>query len=214
MAELDFECRDVTAEYFAMAPTLSFRLRITETTGVKIDAIALRCQIRIQPQKRKYSASEAERVVDLFGETPRWGETLKPMQFTTESLMVPKFTGSTEINMPVSCTYDFEVAAAKYFHGLEDGEVPLLLMFSGTVFAKRDDGGMSVDQVPWHKEAEHRMPVAVWREMMDHYFPESGWIRLHRETLDALQRFKSDQAIATWDETLERLLERTGEVAP
>lgn len=212
MAELTFDCLDVDTARYAAAPTLNFRLRVTETTGAAVDAIALRCQIRIQPQKRRYSDAEAERVSDLFGQRSRWSETLKPMQFTTESVMVGGFSGSTEVDVPVACTYDFEVATAKYFHGLADGEVPLLLMFSGTVFVRRADGGMAVDQVPWHKEAEYRMPVGVWQAMMDHYFPNSAWIRLHRDTLDALQRFKSDRAIATWDETLALLLDPSREV--
>ena len=52
------------------------------------------------------------------------------MQFATVSLMVPSFTGSCELDLPVPCTYDFEVAASKYLHALGDGEVPLLLLFS------------------------------------------------------------------------------------
>lgn len=123
-------------------------------------AIALRCQIRIQPHRRRYSAAEAERLVDLFGETRRWADTLKPLQFTTVSAMVPRFSGSVEVEVPVACTYDLDVAASKYFHGLDEGEVPLLLLFSGTVFAQ-GPAGLAVDQVPWHKEAEYRMPARV-----------------------------------------------------
>lgn len=210
MAELAFDCLDVAPQRYAAAPTLTVRLRITETSGQRVHAIALRCQIRIQPHRRHYSAAEAERLVDLFGETPRWGDTLKPLQFTTVSTMVPRFAGSVDVELPVPCTYDLEVAATKYFHGVDDGEVPLLLLFSGTVFTRGPEG-MAVDQVPWHKEADYRMPVRVWRELMDLYFPDSGWVRLRRDTLDALGRFKSQQAIPTWDETLQALLEKVGE---
>jgi hypothetical protein len=132
------------------------------------------------------------------------------MQFATVSLMVPSFTGSTEIDLPVPCTYDFEVAASKYLHALGDGEVPLLLLFSGTVFTK-GLSGFSVDQVPWHKEATYRLPVAVWREIMDRFFPGAGWIRVRRDTLDALQRFKAVRALPTWDDALEALFKEAGE---
>lgn len=42
--------------------------------------------------------------------------------------------------------------------------------------------------------------------MMDHYFPNSGWIRIRRDTLDALQRFKVDRAMTNWDQVLDTLL--------
>jgi hypothetical protein len=149
-------------------------------------------------------------MLDLFGDRSRWGDTLKPLQFANVSMMVPAFRGSVEVDLPVVCTYDFEVSAAKYFHSLEDGEIPLLLLFSGTVFEKTDSG-LSVSPVPWHKEASYRLPVAVWRELMDLYFPESAWIRMRRDTLDALQAFKSRAVLPTWDDTLHALLKKAGE---
>jgi hypothetical protein len=210
MSELAFDCLGARAERYAAAPTLVLRLRLAETSGQRVHAIALRCQLRIEPQRRRYSDEEAERLLDLFGEPHRWGDTLKPLQFATVSQMVPGFSGSLELDLPVPCTYDLEVAATRYFHALRDGEIPLLLLFSGTVFLQRP-GGFAVEQVPWHKEASYRLPVAVWREMMDRYFPNSGWLRVRRETLDALQRFKSRQALPTWDLALEALLKRAGE---
>ncbi|MFN2490882.1 MAG: DUF6084 family protein [Actinomycetota bacterium] len=210
MTELVFDCVDAQPERYGAVPTLLFKLRVSETSGEAIHAIALRCQIRIEPQRRRYSPAEEERLLDLFGETPRWGDTLKPLQFTSVGVMVPGFKGSTDIDLPVVCTYDFEVAAAKYFHSLEDGEIPLLLLFSGTVFAKAGSG-FAIHQVPWHKEDSYRLPVRVWRELMDMYFPNSAWIRVRRETLDALQLFKSRRALPMWDDAFEALLEEAGE---
>jgi hypothetical protein len=210
MSELVFDCLGARAERYAAAPTLVFRLRVAETTGERVHAIALRCQLRVEPHLRRYTDGEAERLIDLFGEQHRWGETLKPLQFAAVSQMVPGFTGGVEVDLPVACSYDLEVAAARYFHALADGEIPLLLLFSGTVFVHRP-GGFSVEQVPWHSEASFRLPVAVWRELMDLYFPNSAWIRMRRETFDALQRFKSRQAIPTWDNALEALLKQAGE---
>ncbi len=213
MTDLVFDCVDAQPDRYAAVPTLQLKLRISETTGAQVHAIALRCQIRIEPQRRRYSPEEADGLLELFGEPPRWGDTLKPMQFATVSLMVPSFTGSTEIDLPVPCTYDFEVAASKYLHALGDGEVPLLLLFSGTVFTK-GLSGFSVGQVPWHKEATYRLPVSVWREIMDRFFPGAGWIRVRRDTLDALQRFKAVRALTTWDDALEALFKEAGEARP
>jgi hypothetical protein len=210
MAELHFECLDARAEAFAVSPTIALRLRITAPAPAGVHAIALRCQIRVEPRRRRYTAAEAELLGGLFGDTARWGETLQALQFANLSLTVPGFTGVTEIDLPVPCSYDTEVAAGTYFASMEEGTVPLLLLFSGTVFAKAAGGGFTIRPVPWHCEARCPLPVAVWREVMDHYFPGSGWLRLRTETLQALLRFKSSRALATWDDVAERLLKEAG----
>jgi len=205
MTDLGFTVLGARAEPYAAVPTLMFRLRITETTGERIHTLALRCQIQIEPRRRHYTEAEQERLLELFGEPPRWGETLKTILWTHAQLMVPGFEGSREIDLPVACTYDFELTAAKYFHALDEGEIPLLLLFSGTVFT-RGQTGFSVEPVPWEKEAPFRLPVRVWRDLMDHYFPGSAWIRLRRESFDALHQFKGRRALATWDDAVEALL--------
>jgi hypothetical protein len=210
MAELTFGCAQVTAERYAATPALSFALTITEGTGATVQAIALRCQIRIEPHRRRYSAAEAQRLHDLFGDTSRWADTVKPIQLAMVSTMVPAFTGRTEVDLQVPCTYDLEVASARYLHGLDDGTIPLLLLFSGTVFVAPPDedrgSGFSVELIPWSCEAAYRMPVSVWREVVDLHFPGSAWLRCGRETLDALSAFKATRALPTWDATLAALL--------
>jgi hypothetical protein len=205
MSEFVFDCLGVRAEPYAAAPTLLFRLRISESSGRRIRAIALRCQLRIEPIQRQYSDAEATRLADLFGERARWGETLKPIQLATVSVMVPAFTGAVEFDAPVSCSYDLEVASGQYFHALDEGEIPLVMLFSGTVFTA--DG---IVPIPWDRECRHRMPAAVWRELMELYFPGGGWLRLTRETLDALQKFKHRQAIPTWEAAITSLLKEAG----
>jgi hypothetical protein len=205
MANLTFACAEAAAERYAATPTLSFKLTITESTGVRVHAIALRCQIRIEPHLRTYSAAEARRLNDLFGDTSRWAETVKPIQFAMVSTMVPGFTSQTEVSLPVPCTYDLEVASARYLQGLDDGTIPLVLLFSGTVFLDQGEG-FSVEPVPWSREATYRMPVSVWRDVVDFHFPGSAWLRCSRETLDALSAFKTEHALPTWDATLAALL--------
>ena len=209
MAELAFDCIGARVDRYAVVPSLSLILRISETSGQRVEAIALRCQIRIEPARRRYSGVEAERLNDLFGDTERWADTLKPLQFSTVATMVPGFSGACEADLPVPFTYDLEVGSARYFDSLEAGEIPLLLLFSGTVFTLTD-GRMQVQQVPWSKEAAYRLPVSVWREAIDAHFPNSAWIKMSRQTLEELQRFKSARALPTWDRTLEALLARAG----
>jgi hypothetical protein len=212
VAELAFDCAGARAERFAVAPSMSFTLRITETTGQRVEAIALRCQIRIEPARRRYSEAEVQRLNDLFGDSERWADTLKPLQFTTVSVMVPGFTSSTEVDLPVALSYDLEIGSTRYFAGLEAGEVPLLLLFSGTVFATVA-GRLQVQQVPWSKEASCRLPVSIWREAIDVHFPDTSWIRMSVRTLDELARFKASQALPTWDATIQALLARAADDA-
>ena len=124
--------------------------------------------------------------------------------------MVPGFSGSAELDLPVPLSYDLEVGSARYFAGLDAGEIPLLLLFSGTVFAVAE-GRLQVQQVPWSKEASYRLPVSVWREAIEAHFPGSAWIKMTRQTLDELQRFKTRQALPTWDATIAALLARAAE---
>ena len=212
MAELVFDCIGVTPDRYALTPSMSLKLRISETTGQRVETIALRCQIRIEPARRRYTPAEEERLNDLFGDTHRWADTLKPMQFTTVSVMVPGFTGSTEIDLPVPFSYDLELGSARYFASLESGEIPLLLLFSGTVFSL-EHGRISVQLVPWSKEAPCRIPVSLWREAIDVHFPNAAWLRISTDTLDELQRFKNRNALPTWDGTLRALLAAAADTA-
>jgi hypothetical protein len=210
MTALAFEVVEARPEPHAAVPTIMMRLRVTETAGGDVHALALRCQIRIEPQRRRYDADEEGRLYELFGEAARWGDSLRPFLWTHVSTTIAGFSGSAEVDLPVECTYDFEVAGAKYLHGLSSGDIPLLLLFSGTVFT-RGESGFTAEPVSWSSEASFRMPVTVWRQVMDLYFPNSGWVRVSRATLDDLQRFKASMALPTWDQAFERLLKQAGE---
>ena len=211
MSAITFEVVDARAQPYAAQPTIAMRLRVTAPAGESVHALVLQCQIRIEPQRRQYEAGEENRLEELFGAPARWGETLRPFLWTHVGTTIAGFVGGTEVDLLVPCTYDMEVAGTKYLHALADGgEIPLVLLFSGTAFA-RDGSGMSVTPVAWHEEATYRLPVRVWRDMMDLYFPNSGWITVSRPVLDALGRFKAARALPTWDHALEALLKEAGE---
>jgi hypothetical protein len=207
MPDLSFQVEGAEAVRFAAAPLLLFKLRIAQrAAAVPIHAIALRCQVRIEPAKRRYEGKERERLLDLFDTPDRWSQTLRPMLWTHVSAVVPPFTDDVVVDLPVPCTFDFNVAATKYFHALEEGEVPLSLLFSGTVFHEVADTGLQVAQVPWDKEAAFRLPVKVWKEMMELYYPNSAWLCLRRDVFDRLYQYKSGHRIPTWEQALESLL--------
>lgn len=210
MPELGFECTDAHPDLAAATPTISLRLHITETTGTPVHALALRTQLRIEPLRRRYDDTEAEAMRDLFGERSRWGSTLKPLQLAFVNQMVPSFTGETDVELALPCSYDFDVAANKYLYALDDGEVPLLMLFSGTVFTA-EGSGFSVSLVPWDKQATYRLPVAIWKQTMQLHFPGTAWLRLGEDTFDALYRYRAAQQLTSWDDAVDRLLKQATE---
>ena len=207
MPDLSFQVQGVSAITYAASPMLAFKLRVENADAEEpIQSVALRCQIQIEATRRKYDAGEQERLLDLFGEPERWSQTLRAMLWTHASVTVPPFQGSTLVDLPVQCTFDFNVAAAKYFAGLEGGEVPLNLMFSGTVFYDAGDSTLQVEQIPWDREAKYRLPVRVWKEMMEIYYPNSAWLCLRRDVFDRLSQYKMRRGIPTWEQALESIL--------
>jgi hypothetical protein len=207
MPDLNFQIEGAAPLPFAMAPTLAFKLRISSADEAEpIHSIALRCQIQIDTTRRHYSGGEKDRLTDLFGEPERWGQTLRTMLWTHASTVVPPFTGTTLVDLPVPCTFDFNVAATKYFAGLEDGEVPLTLLFSGTIFYEANEAGLQVMQIPWDKESTYRLPVSTWKEMIEIYYPNTTWLCLRRDIFDRLYQYKRERGIPTWEQALESIL--------
>ena len=213
MTAYRFKALDVFAEPYAVAPQLTCRLRIEETTGRRIHAIALRCQVRIEPQRRRYDSDEEELLRGLFGERARWGDTLKSFQWMQADATVQGFTGSTETDLALPCTYDLEVIGTRYLHALDAGDVPLNLLFSGTVFV-RGGAGFEVEQVPWACEARYALPVSVWRDMVAAFFPNSGYLRVSAEVLREVAAFRAQHDLISWDETLQHLLDAAKRTAP
>jgi hypothetical protein len=204
--DLDFRVEGAEVLEYAAVPSLQFKLRIENLQEEPIRTVSLNTQVRIAARQRHYEAVEQERLKELFGDPHRWRETLRSLLWTHTVLQVPRFSGSTVVDMPVTCTYDLEVVAAKYFYALEDGEVPLEFLFSGTVFYAAEGGRLQTARISWEKEAEFRLPVRLWKEMMDHYFPNSAWIRLHRDAFDRLYDYKIRMGLPTWEATVEALL--------
>lgn len=192
---------------FAAAPTLAFDARISDSNGGEIYTVALTTQINIEPARRSYDDATREMLVELFGEPQRWGATTKSLMWTKVDNLVPSFGGETTFEIPVLCNYDSELAATKYFYSLPDGHVPLTFLFSGTIFYKGERGQLRLTQVPWSADARFEMPVEVWKDMMNHYYPSSGWVRLHTETLDALHAYKARHGLTSFDACVAGLLE-------
>ena len=215
MPELDFQIIDVKPAKYAITPTLLFTLAVEQQgSPLPIRNIALQCQARIETRQRDYLHSEQLRLDDLFGEPARWGESLQSLLWIQVGAMVPAFDGkNTQVELTVPCSFDFNLAATKYFHGLEHGEVPLLFLFSGSVFYLNEEGALAMDAISWNQEAHFRMPVQVWKDLMDGYYPNQTWLCLNRANFDALYEYKRRLGYVGFDEALSELLLQTKKVA-
>jgi hypothetical protein len=212
MPDLRLTIEGAEVAQYAAAPLLAFKLRIANNPAEEIiHTVALRAQIQIEATRRKYDAAEQARLWDLFGEPDRWGQTLRSMLWTHAGIVVPRFTGSVLADIPVPCTFDFNVAATKYFHGLTGGDLPLCFQFSGTVFYQGREEALQVAPISWDKEAKYRLPIKVWKDLMDMYYPNSAWLALQRDTFEKLYQYKVREGIPTWEEVIERALNALSE---
>jgi hypothetical protein len=205
MIEVTFAVVDVAPEPYAATPILTARVGVAAVGDVPVHAIALRCQVRIDPLRRGYSDDEAVGLLDLFGPRERWATTQRTFLWQHATAMVPGFTDTTQVQLPLECTYDFEVAAAKYLHALRDGSIPLLFLFSGTVFVQ-GPRGFAVQQVPWDREDRYDLTVSVWRDLMQQHYPHTGWLRLDHDTIDALATYRSMRGLLSFDDAITSLL--------
>jgi hypothetical protein len=211
--DLDFAVLSAEAVPFCVVPTLAFKLRITSAGQDPIQAVALDCQLRIEAQKRRYEPGEKDALFDLFGTPDEWSRTLRSLLWTHTNANVPQFTGGTEFDLRVQCTYDFNVIAARYFHALEGGDVPVLLLFSGSVFFNGEHGELQIGRISWNKEASFRLPVQVWKDLMEIYYPNIAWLALERDLFNRLAAFKSERGLPTWERAIEALLAESQEPA-
>ncbi|MFI6789672.1 DUF6084 family protein [Nonomuraea sp. NPDC050383] len=196
---------DARAAEFAAVPALEFALRITDASGCEVRSVILETQLRIAAARRGYDEASRERLAEVFGPSELWGRSLGSLMWAQTVTHLPAFTGQTAALVRVPCTYDFDVAAAKYLHAVRDGEIPLEFLFSGTTF-HLDGGSLRAARLPWDTEARFRMPAATWRELMDHYFPGGAWLRLGRDMFDRLHAYRTRNALPGWDEVVESLL--------
>ncbi|HEY4001087.1 MAG TPA: DUF6084 family protein, partial [Candidatus Xenobia bacterium] len=194
---MKFTVTDPQVEPFAAVPMLRFTLGVED--ALPIHTIALRCQILLDTRRRSYTPAETERLVHMFGEAPRWASTLQRLLWTHIDMMVPGFDTATQVPLRVPCTYDLEVSTARYFEALDQGEVPVLFQFSGTIF-RNTQPGFHVERVGWDLEAECRVPVATWREVIDRYYPGTAFVRLRRDTLARLLACQQKHGLTSLDE--------------
>src|SRR5947209_15882645 len=212
MPDLSFEIIGAEVVTYSVLPLLNFKMRIVNASEEEqIQNINLKCQIMLTVTQRRYNNEERAKLRELFGEPELWGKSLRTFLWTHVTTVVPRFSGSTIVELPVPCSYDFEVVSTKYFNALEDGEIPLNFLFSGTIFYEGETGNLQIGQVSWSKEATYRLPVALWKEVIDTHFPNTSWIRMQKDGFDQLYQYKMTHGLITWEDLFVRLLRASGE---
>jgi hypothetical protein len=211
MPDLSFEIISAEVAPYSVIPLLIFKMRIVNEEEEQIQNVNLKCQIMLTVTQRRYNADEKAKLKDIFGEPERWGKTMHAFLWTNVNTVVPRFTGSTIVDLPIPCSYDFEVVSTKYFNALEDGEIPLNFLFSGTMFYEGEGGNLQIGQISWSKEANYRLPVALWKDAIASAFPNTAWIRLQKDVFDQLYQYKITHGLITWEDVFTRLLRASGE---
>lgn len=206
MAGLTFQVRKASAVPFAASPMLALELAIRAAGPAEIRAVALRCQVWIEAQRRRYTAEEQGALREIFGEPGLWERSLRPLLWTHASVMVPAFAGETVVDLPLACSFDFTVASARYLCALAGGEAPILLAFSGTIFHAADTGAIAISPVPWTEEVRAAIPASVFREMHEHYYPGGAPLILRKDVFERLYRHRMRKGFASWDQAIESLL--------
>lgn len=215
MPDLDFQVEGAEPVRFAASPLLALKLRIANADPEeRIHTVALKIQVQIDASRRRYNSGEKERLLDLFGEPSGWNRTLRSLLWTHASLLIPAFTRATTAELQLSCSFDFNVAATKYFNGVREGEIPLTLLFSGSVFYAAEDSELQVAPISWSKEARFRLPAETWHAVIAEHYPNCAWLALEREAFQRLNDYKTRNGIPRFEDALARLLSAAEELSP
>lgn len=212
MPDLSFEIISADVAAYSALPLLNFKLRIVNANEEEqIQTINLKSQVMLAVTQRRYTGEEKAKLKELFGEPEQWGRSLRAFLWTHVTTVVPRFTGSIIVDLPIQCSYDLEVMSTKYFDALQEGDIPLNVLFSGTVFYEGAAGNLQIGQISWAKEANYRLPVTLWKEAIATCFPNTAWIRMPKDVFDKLYQYKITHCLITWEQVLERLLSASGE---
>ena len=215
MIDLDFTVPAVQIADNCATPTLLFQLRaINRTPESAVEHVALSAQIRIEAARREYAPHERERLSELFGGAADWDRALRGLLWTSVTVPIGGFTKECTIDLPIACSCDFEIAATKFLHGVEHGEIPLLWLFSGSIFFRNSEGELQIGQVAHHKEAGIRLPAELWHSLMQRYYADKIWLRVERDLFEEVYRYKRRKSLPSFDEALRDLLAAGAAEAP
>jgi hypothetical protein len=210
--EFSFSVESAAPVPHAASPRLALRTRIdARPSDCPIHSLMLDCQIRLEPARRNYSDDEAAKLYELFGARELWNRTQHSLLWTQVTVLVTEFLGTNSVEVPVACSYDFDLATTKYFQGLRGGEIPLVVLFSGSAFYESESGALAVTRVAWTGESRFRLRYDVYAETMAHYYPNQRPVTLGADVFERFRRYRLDAGHRSWDGALAALLARAEE---
>jgi hypothetical protein len=198
MPDLAFEIEGAEAVPDAAGPMIALRLGVSSTpANSRIHGVLLRYQVRLEGARRAApTAAEAERLRAVFGAPADWGRTLRSLLWSQASTSVAAFEGKGSAEIALPCSSDFALATTAYFNALEGGDVPLSVLFSGTVFHETPEG-VRAAPIPWSSEARFAMPLTTYREALARHFGDSAAVALRRDVLERLTKYRASRGLAT-----------------
>jgi len=202
--DLKFRVESASPVARAAVPMINFRVRVLNAGPEPVRAAAVVCRIEIDAPRRP-TAEDRERLKDLFGESSRWADSGSALLWTSATMVVPAFSETAACDLLAPCSFDFNVAATKYFYGLQERAAPLRFHFSGQVVFENSAGGLESAAFA-QEQACYPLPLSAWSELMDDYYPSSMWLRLPREIFERLYQYKTDRAIPTWEDVFDDIL--------
>jgi hypothetical protein len=203
---LGFRIEAVERVAFAASPTLVLKLGVRAPAGQQeISSVLLRTMVRIEAGARTHNANETRKLRELFGEPSQWARASRSLLWAQVTSVVNAFSGSTTVEVHVPCSWDLAALASRYLRALDGGEVPITAQLSGSVFYP-GASGLTVAPIPWSSEAAHRLPVQLFREVIDEHLSGSDVIALRHEVLDRLDAYRQQHGLTSWDAALEHLL--------
>jgi Family of unknown function (DUF6084) len=210
--DLSFRIEGSSAVAFSAAPELAFAVRIANARPHEpVQSILLRCQIHLDAPARAYSSVEAASLRDLFGEGRVWGRAVRRVLWAHATVVVPAFEVDTVVELHVPCAADPLAAVTRYFAAIREGEVPVVMLFSGTVLHEGVRGGLQAFPVPWSSEARWALPVRTHVQAVEAHHGALAPVVVKRTLLDRLERYRGRAGLASLDQALESLLAREGD---
>jgi hypothetical protein len=196
---LEFAITNARPLEVAVAPAIALELAVA---GGPIHSAMLACQIAIEPSLRAYGDSERARLSELFA----GGAAPRALIWTHATVVVPAFDRETRLDLVLPCPLDFSHAAAKYFDGVRDGHIPIVVQLSGSIFRPGPGGRLEVAPIPRDREARYLLPVAVWRAAVERHYPDHAPLSLPRALVDQLHAYRRQRGFATLDQAIDALL--------
>jgi hypothetical protein len=211
MREIACRLESIAELRYAVVPTVALGLRVSSNQPVS--GIDLRCQIMIDLPSRAHSGAARARLVELHGDTADSAAPPRPLVWAHTSANVPAFDRQCTVDLTVPLSFDFDVAATKYFHSLGGEGIPLRLQFSGMIFYRDARDQLQIARIPFTTEAAGHLPLPLVRSLRDRYYPGAAWLRVPRATFDRLIEYKRAAGIASCEGALDRLLDATDEAS-